>query len=153
VLSTLARPRGAKRAFWWMFIRAPGRAVDRSRNHGFTPLPRVNNLHGFDSRGPLQSTHVMGDLDETKPFDPTEHIRSAGGQGELPGDEAGSGNAECRKSSRAQRGGQIYTAAQYLAAEARRLWGSQPGTLDGNRLDMSIAMVVAYERTHQTRSR
>jgi hypothetical protein len=75
VLSTLARPRGAKRAFWWMFIRAPGRAVDRSRNHGFTPLPRVNNLHGFDSRGPLQSTHVMGDLDETKPFDPTEHIQ------------------------------------------------------------------------------
>jgi hypothetical protein len=27
----------------------PGRAVDRCGNHSFTPLPRMNNLHSFDS--------------------------------------------------------------------------------------------------------
>lgn len=33
-------------------------------------------------------------------------------------------------------------------AEVRRLWGSEVGTADGNRLDLLMALVTAYEDEH-----
>lgn len=34
-------------------------------------------------------------------------------------------------------------------AEVRRLWGSEPGTVDGDRLDVLLVLVDAYEAEHR----
>jgi HTH-type transcriptional regulator/antitoxin HigA len=44
----------------------------------------------------------------------------------------------------------IQNEAGYEAAnaEVRRLWGAEPGTVDGNRLDLLLVLIHAYEDKH-----
>jgi HTH-type transcriptional regulator/antitoxin HigA len=44
----------------------------------------------------------------------------------------------------------IRTEADYgrATAEVRRLWGAEPGTEDGNRLDLLLVLVSVYEDEH-----